>query len=189
MADFFTDTLAPHILAKEGGYTDNPNDRGGETIWGITVAVARENGFTGSMRTMTREQALAIYRLKFWTKPGFDQVATRSRRLAAGLFDLGVNSGVNTAGRFVQIALNAFNRQGKDYADMKVDGSVGPTTLRCLDALIQRRGLADSELVLLRALESQRGNLFLTISDSRPANEEFTFGWFKNRLTSIFPLI
>lgn len=187
MADFFDTVLAPHILGTEGGYSNNAADRGGETIWGITIAVARENGYTGAMRSMSKIQALGIYRAKFWHKPDFDQIVTRSRKLAAALFDYGVNSGEGAPSKALQTALNAFNRQGRDYPDMTVDGSIGPTTLRALDTFIKVRGIRDAEIVLMRALEAQRGTLFLSISASRQPNEEFTFGWFLNRLTSTYP--
>ena len=51
-------------VQKEGGYSNNPNDSGGETMWGITAAVAREVGYTGAMKDMTRAQAIAIYTSK-----------------------------------------------------------------------------------------------------------------------------
>ena len=42
-------------IGREGGYSNHPADRGGETIWGITAAVARRNGYAGAMRSMPRE--------------------------------------------------------------------------------------------------------------------------------------
>ena len=41
------------ILRAEGGYVNDPQDKGGETNYGITVAVARANGYTGPMRDLT----------------------------------------------------------------------------------------------------------------------------------------
>ncbi|EMA4431440.1 TPA: glycosyl hydrolase 108 family protein, partial [Enterobacter hormaechei] len=54
------DDIFNTILGKEGGYVDHPNDKGGPTNWGITQATARAHGYTGDMRNLTREQALAI---------------------------------------------------------------------------------------------------------------------------------
>lgn len=45
------------ILAREGGFVDHPSDPGAATNFGITQRVARANGFTGDMRTLTRDQA------------------------------------------------------------------------------------------------------------------------------------
>ena len=57
------DDIFNTILGKEGGYVDHPNDKGGPTNWGITQATARAHGYTGDMRNLTREQALAILSL------------------------------------------------------------------------------------------------------------------------------
>ena len=48
-----TDTITV-LIQREGGYTNNPNDKGGETNFGITVAVARAFGYTGPMTSMTQ---------------------------------------------------------------------------------------------------------------------------------------
>lgn len=70
------DDVINSVIGKEGGYVNNPADRGGPTNWGITQMTARAHGFTGDMRTMTRDQAVAIYEADYWTGPRFDQVAT-----------------------------------------------------------------------------------------------------------------
>ena len=48
------------VIRREGGYVNDPRDAGGETCWGITVAVARANGWTGPMKDLPRETAAAI---------------------------------------------------------------------------------------------------------------------------------
>lgn len=180
MADFDT-TIAPHILGKEGGYTFNPNDAGGETNWGITVGVARACGYSGPMRMMPKSEALRIYRLQYWQRPQLDQVARYSFPVAEELFDTGVNMGVIIAGQFLQVALNAFNRRGRDYADINPDGRIGPATINALKSFLLLRG-KQGEVVLLRALEALQGERYLTLAGSRPQNEEFEFGWFANRI-------
>ena len=49
------------LIGHEGGYVNDPRDPGGETNWGITKRTAQANGYQGSMREMTREQAYKIY--------------------------------------------------------------------------------------------------------------------------------
>jgi lysozyme family protein len=51
------------------------------------------------MAAMTRDQASAIYRAKYWAKPGLYLVAPLSAKVAAELFDTGVNMGTGTARR------------------------------------------------------------------------------------------
>ncbi len=50
------------VLAREGGFVDHPNDRGGPTCWGITEQVARAHGYRGDIRELPRSTAEAIYR-------------------------------------------------------------------------------------------------------------------------------
>ena len=59
------ESMIDTTIGKEGGYVDHPADRGGKTIWGITEAVARANGYTGDMRAMPRSTAVAIYRSEY----------------------------------------------------------------------------------------------------------------------------
>jgi hypothetical protein len=74
------------------------------------------------MAAMTRDQAKAIYRAKYWAKPGLYLVAPLSARIAEELLDTGVNMGTGTAGIFLQRLLNALNERRPDYPDVKVDG-------------------------------------------------------------------
>ena len=180
MIDLF-DELAPKLLAVEGGYTNDPKDPGGETNHGVTKAVARANGYVGPMRDMTLAQALGIYRKAYWEAPGFARVAGIAPRVAAELFDTGVNMGQNVAGRFLQRVLNAFNREGQDYADLVIDGAIGAATERALTAFVKLRG-SDGVTVVVRALNALQGARYIEIVESRPTSEKYTFGWFLHRV-------
>lgn len=57
------------ILVMEGGYTNNPKDKGGATNWGITEATARAHGYTGEMINLTRAEAFSILEEDYWIKP------------------------------------------------------------------------------------------------------------------------
>jgi lysozyme family protein len=65
--DNFLLYMAP-ILTEEGGgqYTDNPEDPGGPTIWGITQETAQHYGYWGELASMSEQTALRIYRAGFW---------------------------------------------------------------------------------------------------------------------------
>ena len=175
------DALIDEVIAREGGYSDHPADRGGATRWGITEAVARAHGFRGDMRTLPRAEAAAIYRRIYWLRPGFDRIAELAPRLAAELFDTGVNMGPPVASGFLQRALNALNRGASDYHDILVDRLIGPQTLAALRAFLARRG-APGEEVLLKAVEALQGERYLRLAEQRPANEAFLYGWLANRL-------
>jgi len=180
MSDVFA-RLIEGVLGREGGYVNHPDDRGGETIWGITVGTARRFGYAGAMRTMTRAQAIEIYRAQYWTAPGFDRIATLSERIAEELFDTGINMGPAVASTMLQRCLNALNRQGKDYADLKVDGDVGPATIRALGAFLRIRG-KEGEAVILKGLNGLQAERYISLAEGRAANESFVYGWLRTRV-------
>lgn len=175
------DALIDDVIAREGGYTNHPADRGGPTRWGITEAVARSSGYAGAMRDLPESEAIAIYRRLYWLRPGFNRVAAHAPAVAAELFDTGVNMGPATAAGFLQRALNALNRGASDYEDVAVDRRIGPATLAALSAFMAKRGPAGEE-VLLKAVEALQGERYLRLAEQRPANEAFLYGWLANRL-------
>jgi lysozyme family protein len=173
--------ILDEVVGREGGYSNHPSDRGGETMWGITAAVARDAGYLGPMRDMPRETALEIYRKRFVSGPGFDKVLAVSPRIASELVDTGVNMGPSVAATWLQRWLNGMNRQGRDYPDVTADGAIGPKTIAALQAFLSTRG-ANGEAVLLTALNCSQGHRYLELAEGRQANEDFLFGWVKNRV-------
>jgi lysozyme family protein len=176
------DGLIEALIDREGDYANHPADKGGPTRFGITEAVARAHGYAGAMRRLPREEAAAIYRRLYWLRPRFDEVAKRSGRIAAELFDTGANMGPAVAVTFLQRALTALNRNGSDYPDLVPDGRIGAVTLAALDAFLATRPGHSGEVVLLRALEALQGERYLRLAERRPANEAFLYGWLANRI-------
>lgn len=174
--------IITNIIKAEGGYVNDPADLGGETNFGITAVVARASGYHGSMKAMPESIARQIYLNQYWLEPKFDRIANLSPAVAEELCDTGVNCGVNFAKPLVQDALNLLNREGKDYADLKVDGNIGPATLAALAAFLAKRG-KDGEAVLLKVLNIMQGARYIEITRTRPTNEAFFFGWIANRIT------
>lgn len=175
------DSIIDEVLQAEGGYVNDPRDRGGETNWGITVAVARAAGYTGPMRDMPRSVARDIYWRQYVTGPNFDDIIPLSPAIAAELIDTGVNMGTGVASQFLQQALNAFNEQGARYPDLKVDGQIGLKTISNLQAFLKHRG-KEGESVMLKALNCLQGARYIAITESRPANEGFVYGWIRARV-------
>jgi lysozyme family protein len=91
------------LLKHEGGYADHPSDPGGETNFGITVAVARASGYQGPMRSIPMDVVKRIYRTKYWD-------ALRCDELPSGVdyavFDYGVNSGIGRSGKVLRRVLS-----------------------------------------------------------------------------------
>lgn len=176
IADFITE-----LMGKEGGYANNPADKGGETMWGITVAVARAYGYTGPMASMPRETAAAIYRAQFWTKPAFDKVYALNPGIAGELLDTGVNMGTAVAGKFLQRALNVLNMKGTLFPDLVVDGGIGDMTLKGLTAYLDKRGIQGYR-VLMNMLNAQQSVRYMEIAEGNASQEEFEYGWQANRV-------
>lgn len=104
------------LLRHEGGYVYHPDDPGGETNHGITVAVARQHGYTGNMRDLPLSVAVTIYRKQYWAMIKADQLPDALR---FHVFDAAVNSGHVQAIKWLQHA-----------AGVRDDGIVGPMTLK-----------------------------------------------------------
>lgn len=122
------DQALDRTLGYEGGYANDPQDPGGETMWGVTARVARAAGYTGEMRDLPRETAAEIYRTRFWGPAGCEAVPDALR---ADLFDTAVNTGVKRAIRMLQRAVGA--------AD---DGVLGPLTLQAIGTVPPARLVA-----------------------------------------------
>src|SRR5690625_4954296 len=86
------------IIRFEGAYSNNPADKGGETMYGITVSVARANGYSGPMANMPRAVAERIYRDRYVVAPRFDKVLALSEASGVDMIDTGVKMGRSRAG-------------------------------------------------------------------------------------------
>lgn len=109
----------PIILASEGGFVDDPQDPGGATNLGITLAEL--SAWRGRVCTIADVEALTvadvapIYQADYWN-------VTHCSQWPAGVdlcvFDCAVNEGPGQAVRTLQRA-----------AGVVADGEVGPATL------------------------------------------------------------
>jgi lysozyme family protein len=121
-----------HLLGHEGAYSNHPNDPGGETMWGVTKAVARADGYVGEMKDFPVEAAKSIYREKYWDAVQAEKLPPKIRY---AVFDAAVNSGPSTSIKWLQESVGA-----------TPDGVLGPKTLAAINELnpegILRRMLA-----------------------------------------------
>ncbi|HEY0270574.1 MAG TPA: glycosyl hydrolase 108 family protein [Sphingomonas sp.] len=173
--------LIDDLIAREGGYVADPADRGGPTRFGISQSVARAHGYAGAMAQLPHDTAAAIYRADYWTKPALDAVSALAPKLAAELFDSGVNMGTGAAAGFLRRALNALNRSASDYPDIPATGAIDAATLAALKAFLRVRG-ASGEAVLVKALDALQGARYVALAETRPADETFLYGWLANRV-------
>ncbi|GAA5585628.1 hypothetical protein Acal01_00761 [Acinetobacter calcoaceticus] len=164
------------LIKREGGYVNNPGDRGGATKYGITEAVARSNAYKGNMKDLPLDVAKAIYKKQYWTAPRFDQVNVISSLVTEELLDTGVNCGTGFAKPLLQRALNLLNNQDKaGWPDLTVDGVYGPATLNALQTYLTKRG-KEGEKVLVRVLISCKGSAILKFVNAIQAKSNFSMG-------------
>lgn len=154
------ETLLDGILEREGGFVNNPADRGGPTNYGITAATLGEWRRLGrpataeEVKAMPVSEARAIYTWRYiapFASIPFDE-------LRAQLIDYGVNSGVTAATRALQRVLH-----------VPVDGIIGPRTLAAL--------MAQDWRFVNDALVAMRVRHFVLIAQHDPSQRDFFFGW------------
>ena len=103
-------------------------------------------------------------------------------RVVGRVRDLGVNAGQDRAAKWFQTALNLFNRRGKDYADIVVDGAIGPASLTAFRALIAKRGAADARDLMIDALDGLQFGHYAALSADNSKFEDFMPGWVRTRI-------
>lgn len=158
-------------LSYEGGYVYDPIDVGGETRFGITKGTALAFGYDGRMSALPLSIAEDIYRKNYWDRLRLDYISAHNEPLALSLFDIAVNMGTITAGRFLQEAINLI----KKGANINVDGIVGNATLAELKDIKDE----NDKLALVKMVEIQRGARYLAICKQDPSQEKYIIGWLK----------
>lgn len=166
------DDIINTTVKAEGGYVNDPSDEGGETNYGITVATARRNDYTGAMRDLPLQTAKDIYRNEYLVKPGFTVFPSE---VAAELFDTGVNMGPATATKFLQRAINALYGSG-----LAVDGKMGPATRKAVTGYLASRSNASD--ILVKALNGLQCTRYIEIVEANPTQRKFFNGWIANRV-------
>jgi lysozyme family protein len=154
------------ILEHEGGYVNDPDDRGGATNFGIiqtTYDSYRKNKELPlqSVKEIEQDEVQEIYYKNYWLDALCDRLPFN---LAIVHFDFAVNSGISQAIRTLQRVLK-----------VTVDGQFGPKSFEALGTAIRDRGVD----ALVDAYSSERVAFYITITENRPTNLKFLRGWYK----------
>ena len=149
-----------NVLKNEGGFTNDPQDSGGATNWGITIhdlsVYLRRSASVEEVRRMSKLTARAIYKSKYWDSLSLD--AVNDDGVALVIFDQGVLRGIGTIARAVQRILGVV-----------VDGHFGPKTLAAINA-------ADPGWLITK-IEQQAEEAYREIVRRSPKNQKFLKGW------------
>lgn len=112
------DAIFDILIGEEGGYTNDPNDPGGETNWGID----KKSHPDIDIKNLTKDGAKTIYINSYWLPSCSDKFPSV---LAMMVFDAAVNNGVERAKEWLQTSLG-----------VTADGKIGPMTIAALQAAI-----------------------------------------------------
>lgn len=159
--------LAVEIVAREGGFVNDPDDPGGATNHGVTLGTLRRLGLdlTGEgridiadVRRLTASQAVDIYIEHYFTRTG---IAALPEVLQASVFDMQVNAGAN--------AVKVLQRLLGDMGfPCDADGQIGPQTIRAAQMAFEA---APSHLA--DAYGIARRNYYYALADARPASRKY----------------
>nr|DAY24995.1 MAG TPA: Lysozyme [Caudoviricetes sp.] len=150
-----------YIFEVEGGYTNDKNDRGRATNFGITHDDAKKYlGYTGDMRDFKKSDAEKIYEKVYYRGNHIDKIT--DDRVALSIFDWAVNSGRRGIKK-AQIVANKFG------ANLVIDGIVGNKTLEAINAI-------DPEAFLKEYHEMQR-TFYKNLAAKDSTQEDFLKGW------------
>lgn len=174
------------ILRIEGGFVDDPDDRGGATKYGISLRFLaiegkidldgdlfadfdlNRDGTVNSLdvRLLTPANAEALYLRHFFIDTGFWRLP---RPFDGAMFDLGVNVGTVRAGMLLQHALNAVSPP----PPLKIDGAVGPKSRLYLSA-----GMKGGKAVLAY-LRNEAADYYREIVARNASQKKYLNGWLK----------
>jgi len=159
--------IAREIVAREGGFVNDPDDPGGATKYGVTLATLRGLGLdlTGDgsvsvadVKALSREQAEAIFVEHYFKRPG---IAALPEALQASVFDMYVNAGANA----VKVLQRLLTEMG--FA-CSADGVIGPQTSAAAE-----QAAVDAPDHLANAYAIARRNYYYSLADARPASRKY----------------
>ena len=159
--------IANEIIAREGGFVNDPDDPGGATNFGVTIHTMRRLGLdlTGDgrvtaadVRRLSRDQAKKIFIDHYFHAPRISQLP---EALHATVFDMQVNAGANA----IKILQRLLTHMG---FPARADGQIGPKTR---DAARQAALAAPDHIA--DAYGIARRNYYYALADRRPASRKF----------------
>ncbi|UWS78499.1 holin-associated N-acetylmuramidase [Phaeobacter sp. G2] len=180
--------IAEEIVAREGGYVNDPDDPGGATNYGVTIHTMRRLGLdldrdgdidTQDVRKLTRAQAVEIFIRHYFEKPRINLLPAT---LQASVFDMYVNAGGNAV-KILQKLLADFQEP------VAVDGALGPKTAQAVHRAFKKAGD-----YFVDAYGIARRNYYFRLADRRRASRKYARtraggkgGWIKRAEEFISP--
>ncbi len=159
--------LAEEIVAREGGYVNDPADPGGATNYGVTIHTMRRLGLdldgdgdvdVADVRRLTRAQAVDIFLEHYFQRP---RIAQLPAALQPSVFDMQVNAGSHA----VKILQRLCGEMGFPCT---ADGFIGPQTIGAAE-----QAAASAPEFIADAYAIARRNYYYSLADARPASRKY----------------
>ncbi|MEC3860445.1 holin-associated N-acetylmuramidase [Mesobacterium sp. TK19101] len=159
--------LAEDIVAREGGFVNDPADPGGATKYGVTIHTMRRLGLdldgdgavgVSDVARLSRSQAVDIFLDHYFARP---RLADLPQALQPSVFDMYVNAGSNA----VKILQRLLRDMGQPVA---IDGAIGPQTIAAAQA-----AMAAAPDHFVDAYGIARRNYYFSLADARPASRKY----------------
>lgn len=159
--------IADAIVAREGGFVNDPDDPGGATNFGVTIGTMRRLKLdkTGDgritvadVRALTRADAKRIFMDSYYRKPKIDHLP---EIIQASVFDMQVNAGGNAV-KILQRLMVLFGEK------TAVDGAIGPNTIAAAKRIEARAGAFFAD-----AYGIARRNYYFALADRRAASRKY----------------
>ncbi len=168
------ETAFDFIIAKEGGYVDDPYDKGGATKFGISSRFIKNNDLKiANVKDLTLLQAKEIYHMFFWNPLKIDRFNDSTVQLF--IFDTAVNCGNERASLLLQNSINSISH-------IAVDGRIGNETINTCNNITSQE---NNSKLLKQLLLSSRIAFYMHIVSSNESQRKFLKGWI-NRANDVF---
>lgn len=167
------------VLQNEGGYSNDPNDAGGETYkgvarnmnsnwigWTLIDLQKKQNNFPANLANNTELDAEIeqFYKINYWDKVKGNDIT--DQRVANTIFDFAVNAGVGTSSILAQ-----------KVAGVNEDGVMGVDSVTAINAFQPEQFLAYFTLAKIAR--------YIKIVKNRPSNQKYFYGWIRRALGEI----
>ncbi len=152
------------ILRHEGGYSNDKDDLGGETKYGIS----KKSYPHLDIKNLTVEHAKVIYYYDYFVKGKFDEIAKISFQVASKGCDIAINCGIHKSHVILVDAINEFK---PEYKISKIDTDY----LLFLQKIVLTRRLSS----YIDAIIKHQTNYYISLVEKNPKLSKFLNGWLK----------
>jgi len=170
MSDVYINSMLTKILNHEGGFVNDPDDKGGATKYGVTQkALSKHLGKEATVEDVKKldiEVAKTIFKEEYYFKAKINFLPPEIQQQ---VFDCSVNHGAKRAIKFVQHVCNI-----AEFEPLTVDGANGSNTIKV--SHVAQKEMGDW---FTNAIADERINFYHSIVAKNPSQRKFLKGWLK----------